>query len=172
VFFGAGNGKLNRSAPRPAGALLCLDAATGRRLWRYDVPDAVLATPAVGDAFVWFTSRDRHCYCLDRRDGRLRWKRDLGSPVAAAPALCGRHVYAVASGGLVACLDADSGAPVWRFDVGKHARATPELLSTPTLAPTAEGGSAARRLYLAGGLRQALRWSAVVYCLKDSAANE
>src|SRR5437764_287368 len=66
VFFGLGNGRLDRSAQppdRPAGAVLCVEAATGQSLWRCRVPDAVLARPAVDSARVYFGARDGHAYC-------------------------------------------------------------------------------------------------------------
>jgi outer membrane protein assembly factor BamB len=169
VFFGTGNGKLTRSDRRPAGALVCLDAATGRRLWRYPVPDAVLSAPAVAGERVYFGSRDRHCYCLDRHDGRLCWRHDLGSPVVAAPVAAGLHLYVVAEAGPVFCLGTDSGAAVWQFDVAKHALATPELVSAPSLA---RGEGRGLRLYLAGGLRTPISYAAVVYCLNVPAAEE
>src|SRR5207245_5045289 len=67
LFVGLGAGKLNRSAAQPVGALLCLDAATGRQLWRYDVGDSVCAAPAVAGQRVYFGARDRHCYALDQQ---------------------------------------------------------------------------------------------------------
>src|SRR5262249_6892068 len=47
VFFGLGNGRLQRSDERPAGALMCLNAASGHELWRCPTSDGVLARPAV-----------------------------------------------------------------------------------------------------------------------------
>src|SRR5262249_54009841 len=72
VLVGLGNGRLVRSAAppeKPAGALLCLDAATGKPCWRHDAGDAVHARPAVAEDRVYFTSRDGACYAVGRGDG-------------------------------------------------------------------------------------------------------
>ena len=74
VVAGLGNGTLTRSVDRPAGAVVCLQAATGRRVWQYDVSDGVLAQPVVDQASVLRreantpdTFGDKHCmrvqYC-------------------------------------------------------------------------------------------------------------
>jgi outer membrane protein assembly factor BamB len=160
VFAGLGGGTLTRSADRPAGAVLCLEAATGRRVWRYDVPDGVLVQPVVDQGSVYFVSRDRHCYALDLREGKLRWARDVGSPVVAAPALAGPYLLVAASGGLVYRLRADTGEVQGSYDVAKYTRAKPWLLSSPT----PEGGYVwfgAGLDDLVGGMVPRL------YCLKE-----
>src|SRR5262249_19506310 len=84
IYFGLGNGRMDKSveAPEtPAGMLLCVEASSGKEIWRCPVSDGVLAKPAVDDAHVYFASRDRHCYCLTKHDGKIVWKKDIGSPV-------------------------------------------------------------------------------------------
>lgn len=164
VFFGVGNGKLTRSVPNPAGRLACLDATTGAELWRFEVPDAVLAAPALAGDLVYFGSRDGYCYCLTRRDGREQWKKDFGSPVVAAPLISDNHLFAVVFGGTLHCLDARSGAALWHFDVGKHSRTTPQLVSSPALAHSAD--DTGPQLYLGTGLYYSINIAAVVYRLK------
>ena len=87
VFFGIGTGDMLASSDTPAGALLCVDADTGRIVWRYDARDAVHGKPAVDDRSVFFGSRDTNLYCVGRDDGQLRWQQGLGSPVVTSPAL-------------------------------------------------------------------------------------
>src|SRR5207247_1219559 len=113
VFFGIGNGDFLKSADQPRGGVLCVRAADGQRLWRYDVADGVHSKPALDVEHVYFGCRDRHVYCVERTEGRLCWKQDLGSPVLASPALSAGKLIAAASGGRVACLAADSGQMVW-----------------------------------------------------------
>jgi outer membrane protein assembly factor BamB len=166
VYFGLGNGRLNRSDPqRPAGALLCVQAATGRTVWRYDVPDAVLVQSTFGPEHVFFGARDGYCYCVDRQEGRLCWATSAGSPVVTEPALVEDRLYVVASGGQVYCLDASTGRPWWTFDLARYSQTSPLLFSSPVveILSTGEG----RRLYLGTELRQALSSAAVVYCLED-----
>ncbi len=143
---------------------MCLDAQTGKALWRHGVADAVLSTPTIANELITFTSRDHHCYALDRIQGQLRWRHDLGSPVVAAPVLFGHHLYAVATEGTVVSLDPTSGAQLWHFDVGKYSRTTPQLLSSPALSTN--------RLYLGAGLHYGINTAAVVYCLREIGSEE
>jgi outer membrane protein assembly factor BamB len=134
VFAGLGNGTLTRSAARPAGAVVCLEAATGRRVWEYDVADGVLAQPAVDQTSVYFGSRDGHCYAIDRRAGKVRWTRDVGSPLVAAAALAGRYLLVPSSQGLLWRLRTDTGEVRATYDLAKYTRAKPWLFSSPAVA--------------------------------------
>jgi outer membrane protein assembly factor BamB len=162
VFVGLGNGKLNRSADQPAGALLCLDAGTGREIWRCAVGDAVFCTPVVHGDLVIFGARDRSCYAADVVSGKVRWQTNVGSPIAAAPVLVGAQVVIVGSAGRVYCLDATSGQQVWSLDIARQAQTSAELVSTPAKV----NDSADQRLYLGAGLRYPFGYAAKVYCLK------
>jgi outer membrane protein assembly factor BamB len=130
VVVGLGNGTLTRSAEQPAGAVWCLESRTGRRLWRYDLQDGVLAPPVVKAGSVYFGSRDRRCYALDLRAGKPRWECELGSPVVAAPALAGGYLVVAASHGTVYRIRADTGEVRARYDMAKYTRAKPWLLSS------------------------------------------
>jgi outer membrane protein assembly factor BamB len=176
VYAATGNGNFVASdETRPAGALLCLDAATGARRWQFDVGDGVHVKVAADRAQVYFASRDGHCYCVGRLDGRLRWKRDLGSPVVASPALAGctccgvtTSVYAAASAGRVCCLDAATGRVDWTFDVAKDSGSPPEatnLFSSPVGDVRRDGGADRRRVYLGCGLENNSKGA--LYCLED-----
>jgi outer membrane protein assembly factor BamB len=145
---------MTASDPNPAGALLCVDAATGRRLWECPAADTVLTRPAVDAVNVYFGSRDGFLYAADRADGRVRWKHDLGAPVVAAPAVAlvnghSRAVYAASTAGRVCALDPATGRVLWTFDVRQHAGALKaELLSG--LVVRTEPGTPERRLILVG----------------------
>src|SRR5262245_50866257 len=119
VFFGLGNGRLMRSAEppaRPAGVVLCLDAASGRRRWDYPVSDAVLAKPVVDGGRVYFGCRDGRCYAVDCEDGHLLWSHAVGGPIVSRTPVREGRVYALASDGRLDCLDARSGTRLWTFD--------------------------------------------------------
>jgi eukaryotic-like serine/threonine-protein kinase len=169
LYVGLGNGRLLQSAEppeRPAGALLCLDAATGQPLWDYPVADGVFVRPAVSAGRVYFGARDGACYCVDR-DGRPCWRTDLGSPVVTRADLAGDRVYVVASRGPAACLDAGSGRVLWTFDIAAATRTTPQLLSSPAVVAGDDGGRAGRRIYFGAELKNPVSSAAVLYCLQD-----
>jgi outer membrane protein assembly factor BamB len=168
VYAGLGNGNFLESAARPAGAVLCLEAATGKRLWRYDVADAVLTRVAADGERVYFGSRDGSCYAVERKEGKLAWKVGLGSPVVASPALVqgegGAALYVLGSAGRVCRLEAATGQVEWRFDVAKDAKQNPDavqLVSSPCVVTEGER----RRVYFGSGLDNFQR--GILYCIEE-----
>jgi outer membrane protein assembly factor BamB len=169
VYAGIGNGNFLESAEKPAGAVLCLEAATGQRVWRYDVPDGVHVRVSVDKDHVWFASRDRHCYCLDRKDGTRRWKTDLGSPVLASPFLVesgsGSSLYVAGSDGLLNRLDPETGKLTWTFDVAKDARQQATVFSSPLVIVREGRKGESRLIYFGCGLNSFAH--GILYCLEE-----
>jgi outer membrane protein assembly factor BamB len=133
VYFGIGNGDFVKSAPVPAGAVLCLDAATGKQLWRYDLPDAAVTSVVLTGDRALTGCRDGRVYALDRATGKPVWSADCGGPVVASPATDGALVYAAGGAGQLNALDVSSGKPVWALDL--RAQTVPDLRlhSSPAL---------------------------------------
>ncbi len=175
LYAALGNGNFLFSADqlekaeKPAGAMLCLERASGARVWRYDVRDGVLVRPCVDETHVWFAARDRHCYCLDRRNGNLLWKTELGSAVVASPALVGygasKSLYVASSDGLVSHLDPRTGKVIWAFDVTKDAEQSATLFSSPRVEPLKDSQGESRRIWFGCGLSEFTR--GIVYCLEE-----
>jgi outer membrane protein assembly factor BamB len=173
VFYGVGNGRMTEDSRtfEPAGALLCVDAATGKDLWPpYQVGNGVLNRPALDRDRVYFGSRDGYCYCLDRRTGKLRWRTALSSPVVATPAVdvctsCGHTstVYALATGGQVCCLDPYTGKVHWAYD--DLMKLGPVLVSSPALVVTHTPEGARRHIYFGAALNNGTVQA--LYCLED-----
>jgi outer membrane protein assembly factor BamB len=150
VFFGLGNGKMTEDAESPQGALWCLDAKTGRRLWQFDAGSSVLATPATDKDRVYFAARSGLCYCLRQQDGEIVWKSDQNSPIAASLTVAGGKIYGITVSGKVFCLTAATGQELWRLN-DLVERANGEAVASPVLANG--------RLYVAAGGQ--------VYCIGD-----
>lgn len=148
LFAGLGNGKVNQDADHPEGALWCLDAATGDRLWEVKTSRAVLGSPALMGENVFFGSLDQHCYAVAQEDGKPRWKVDLGGPIVASPIAAAGKVYTLTAGGRLTCLEALKGRELWHLDLD-----VPEAdaFASPMLA----GG----RIYAAAGGK--------VHCIGD-----
>jgi outer membrane protein assembly factor BamB len=175
VFYGLGNGNFVESDAKPAGALVCVEAQGGRRVWECKVPDGVLNRSALDRHHVYFGCRDGHCYCVDRQDGHVRWKQSAGSPVVAAVVLARpatlsalSSVYVVGSEGRVLCLDPDNGHIDWAFDVRAESGKAPQLFSTPAVAFTRDGNVERRRLYFGAGLTGLTGAGAALYCYEDA----
>jgi outer membrane protein assembly factor BamB len=142
VFVGLGNGRLTESAmdpEKPAGALACLDAETGRLLWAFPTGDAVFGRPVVVNDRVVFGSRDGHVYAV-ATDGREVFRLPMGAPVVGAVTASRGRLYAVSAAGRIVCVDAGSGSELWR-----HELARPGTDPLALAAPVVAGG----RLYVA-----------------------
>jgi outer membrane protein assembly factor BamB len=182
IFFALGTGDLNEDAvgsQLPGGAVLCLEARTGKQRWRFDVPDSPIHTrPAVDGQSVYVGSRNGFCYCLNRFDGTQRWKsNNLGSPIFASPALdqgelTGRaiHLFVVAMGDMRAdlpaaayCLDAHTGEIRWSHAMDKLDFF---LASSPTIVTTPTADGIRRQIYF-GGWRKPPVNEAYLICLED-----
>ena len=97
IYAGIGNGNFQMSADKPAGAVLCLETATGkrslalrcpgRRAWRAcrSIRTASGSPRAIGTAIVWIA---RTAGGAGRRTSAVRFWRRRFSPRAAAKRLC------------------------------------------------------------------------------------
>jgi outer membrane protein assembly factor BamB len=169
VFFGVGTGNMGADVheypeegaardKEPAGAVVCLDATTGKEQWRHPLPRSV-HTGLAADAFsVYAGCRDGFVYALDRKTGKLRWRAGIGSAVMSAPAVAESGgfpvaVYAVSREGRVFCLNPQTGAELWSWQkplpgyawAGRDAN---NVMCTPLVvtAPTATGSR--RTIYI------------------------
>ena len=165
VVYGLGTGNLSddlstepeTGVPQektPAGAILCVDAATGKELWKYDLPKSVHTSLSADARSVYATSRDGYLYALDRTSGKLRWKISLGSAFTAGPTVAtyargavSLAVYAVTTEGRVACLDPVGGKLFWVRDLREITKQDVQVLSTPVVVPVGDDG-ARRQLYV------------------------
>jgi outer membrane protein assembly factor BamB len=182
VYFGIGNGRMDHSDDSPAGALVCVEAATGHEVWRYPVADGVLAKPVADGQLVYFGSRDGNLYCVTSADGKLSWKYSLGGPMVAAPVVarcscCGARtsVFALAGNsrgfGRLYCLGANEGRLYWSSDLATLAQAPVELFSTPALTVPREATQEGRCIYVGATIAATAR-SAVLYCFEDRVESE
>ncbi len=174
VYLGLGNGDVFNDAESPAkkaGQVICLDAATGKEVWRYDLPNGVIGTVAVDAEHVYAGCRDGNVYCLGRPDGKTRWQTDMGSPVIATPGLARcpgyeqtAHVFAIGTKGKVACLDPHTGQALWTYTLPgseMHLSSSPRVV----VSRTTEGDR--RQIYFGAGLGGLTTGRPVVYCLED-----
>jgi outer membrane protein assembly factor BamB len=157
VYIGLGNGRLTESAKSPevpAGALACLDAATGQLLWSFPASDAVFGRPAVLGGSIVFGSRDGNVYG-ERPDGTEAFRVPMGGPVVAGVEAADGRVYAVSVPGRLVCLDAATGREQWRHDLGR-----PGVVPHVFASPVVTGG----RLYLAAEMTTGQTGIVTLYC--------
>lgn len=102
------------------------------RLWRFALPGAAGASPAVWDNHIFVTTVDGNdlvLMCITA-DGKLKWQQvqgrgnkevrgDEGNSAAASPLTDGEHVWAFFGDGSLGCYNFD-GDRVWLVDVQKQ----------------------------------------------------
>ncbi|HEX4147915.1 MAG TPA: PQQ-binding-like beta-propeller repeat protein, partial [Pirellulales bacterium] len=131
-------------------AVVCLDAASGRRLWSHEDKarlrdaqggDGPRGTPTYADGCLYTQGATGLLNCLDAADGRMKWLRDIAHDSGAAlpmwgfsssPLVVDGVVITYAGGpgdkGLLA-YHADSGEPAWNVATGTTSYSSPELIT-------------------------------------------
>jgi outer membrane protein assembly factor BamB len=177
VVYGLGTGNLLEDLATepdgppersPAGVVVCVEAATGKEVWRYDTPKSVHTAPTADGRTVYAACQDGSVFALDRHSGELRWRRPLGSALTAGPVATPRAVYAVTRKGLVACLDPTDGGVYWTCDLSAQTRREVQVLSTPVVQSSGDG---TKRKLLFGAMltsRNTGAKSAAVFRIEDS----
>ncbi|MFO0844129.1 MAG: PQQ-binding-like beta-propeller repeat protein [Gemmataceae bacterium] len=112
--------------------LLCLDAATGKEIWKHEYPSRYTmsypcgprATPAVSGGKVYHLGAMGDLYCLDAKKGKVVWSKDFkkdydaGVPVwgfSASPLVDGQQLIClVGKDPVVVAFDKDTGKELWR----------------------------------------------------------
>ncbi len=97
-----------------AGAVLCLAASTGERVWEANVGASVFAPLRLCEAGLLVGAHDGRARLLSLRDGSELWSADLGSAIVARPAVTqsGRLAVVASTSGRVRWLEIASGGRV------------------------------------------------------------
>jgi outer membrane protein assembly factor BamB len=170
VYFSVGAGNYESSGPKPAGAVIVLEAATGRQAWRTDLPDSVFGTPLLIEDSLVVGCRNGSVYSLDRKDGRIQWERPIGSAILGSLAYhSGGHddtvVIAVGMSGRCVKLAMRDGRMIADIDLVRAASGTSGLF---TAAPVVRYELLiGRRTFVAGAITRGLRETPVLFCLTD-----
>lgn len=113
--------------------LLCLDARTGKELWKYvydrayeiSYPCGPRCTPTVAGGKVYMLGAEGNLTCLDAKKGTKVWTKDLNdvyktkTPIwgyTGHPLVDGKKVYVTVGGkgSVLVCFDADTGKEKWK----------------------------------------------------------
>ncbi|KQS51703.1 MULTISPECIES: outer membrane protein assembly factor BamB family protein [unclassified Sphingomonas] len=124
------------------GAIVALDAKTGRVVWHRDVPSPVHATPSLSkDGRVLCGSNDGTLLCLIGETGEERWTIDIGGAVRSAAVFgpAGRRLFVGSDDGGVRAIDVDTGRIAWCFQTNGEVGAPPLLRGAFLYAPSADG---------------------------------
>ncbi|MCB9377900.1 MAG: PQQ-binding-like beta-propeller repeat protein [Holophagales bacterium] len=95
-------------------ALVALDRATGREMWRATFGGEASTRPVLTDDRVLVGSRDDALYSLDAATGAELWRFATGGDIVANPTVFDHTVYLGSRDGFLYALDAEDGRELWR----------------------------------------------------------
>lgn len=122
--------------------VFCLDAATGKQLWKHSYPaelgdkyyeGGVTGTPTIDGQRVYWLSRWGDLFCFNAADGKVVWQRQLVKETGAqipswgftgAPTIHGNHLILNVGGGGMA-VDKQTGKEIWKSGAGEAGYTTP-----------------------------------------------
>jgi outer membrane protein assembly factor BamB len=97
------------------GAVYCLSAADGSRVWKHQTETYVYGTPAVTGGRVTFGGCDAMLHVVNLADGIYQDSVEVGGFVVATPALAGGLAFVGHYNSRIICYDVRAGEVLWRF---------------------------------------------------------
>jgi outer membrane protein assembly factor BamB len=104
-----------------SGALLSLDATSGRRVWARNLHGHLESSPLVVGKTLYIGTDSSRVLALDTADGSLRWRFDAPGAIKASPSFNRGRVFVGDYQSGMFALDAATGRPVWRTNTSKEA---------------------------------------------------
>ncbi len=100
------------------GVVICMDAKTGRDIWRKDMGMPIVNAPVVNGGRIYFSTHDNHFFALAESDGRQLWDHQgitesAGILASTNAAVVGETVIAPYTSGEVFALRAQNGQVGW-----------------------------------------------------------
>ena len=95
------------------GALVSVDAATGKENWRADAGGRLSTGVGTDGRFTAVVTRDGDLVTLD--GGKISWRQHLDSPVVTAPFVAGERVFVLGVDRSVQAFDALDGKKLWVY---------------------------------------------------------
>ncbi len=114
----------------PSGFLYCVDADSGKEIWKFEMGAAISVGPAIADGKVYAGQQgsERFFYCLDAETGAVVWKQTIpGGWVWGSAAVDDGLVYVPTVSGYAVCLDGATGHIVWMYPTAKSVPAEPAI---------------------------------------------
>jgi outer membrane protein assembly factor BamB len=144
------------------GAVVRLDAASGRERWRIALDAKLSGGVGADERTVVVASDEGEVFALEAGDGKLRWRARVSSEVLAAPRLHGDLVLVRSADSRVYALGAQDGKRRWAYQRAP----APLMVRSPAgmtpLADTLYVGFAGGRLVALALSNGGLRWEAAV----------
>jgi outer membrane protein assembly factor BamB len=155
------NAPNDRTTRAGAERLLCLDAATGKLLWKHeqDCPYSISyasgprCTPTVADGRVYTLGAEGNLTCFDAATGAVQWTKDFKKDYSAPTPIWGFCGHPLVEGELLVCLVGGPGSVAVAFDRVTGAERWRALTAS-------ESGYCPPTMIESGGGRQLVIWDA------------
>jgi outer membrane protein assembly factor BamB len=147
--------------------VLCLDAASGRKIWEYGYPCKYTisyaagprCTPVVSGGKVWTLGAMGDLVCLDAAEGKLIWSKNLPKEYDTPVPLWGYAAHPLLDGDKLICLVGGKGSVAVAFDkdTGKERWRSLSMSGEPS-PPKGEIGYCPPVIFQVGKTRQLIIW--------------
>lgn len=98
------------------GAVMALDAETGRRVWSQETDLPLAAGPGFGGGLLVFGTNDGDLLALEAATGEERWRIAVGSEVLAPPAVSTNVVVFRSVDGRLRAVSTENGSALWTVE--------------------------------------------------------
>jgi outer membrane protein assembly factor BamB len=111
------------------GVVICLDAKTGRDIWRHALNMPIINAPVVNGGRLFVSTHDNHFYALAEADGRQLWdhtgiSESQGMLAATSAAVSGETVIVPYTSGEIFAIRAQNGQVGWSDVLSKSGHVT------------------------------------------------
>jgi outer membrane protein assembly factor BamB len=170
LYFSLGTGDLESDSQKPAGAVVAVNAETGKQVWRTDLPNGVFGSPTHISDTMLVTCRNGTVCALRQSDGLIQWQFDLGGPAIASPSIADNHsgsfVLLVSRAGRCVKLNVWNGSILDDINLVRAANAdSGQFFSAPASHYLRWGG---KRIYIAGSVTRGMHETPVLFCLPSN----
>jgi len=132
VANSAGSAGISSAGP---GSVWCLEAKTGRVVWRKHLASASESSPLVSGGRVYVGSQDGTVYALNASTGAIRWRWRAGGAVKAGVAMSQDRLFVGDYSGDMTALRAGNGSVLWHAATsGRSFSRAGNFYATPAVA--------------------------------------
>jgi outer membrane protein assembly factor BamB len=141
VYCGTGIDRLQKG-DKGETAAFCLDADTGKLLWKTPAPFPIWSNPVVTDSLVYITSGNGDVFedakepggallCLAADSGKEKWRFKVNNGIIESPALDAHRIYFGCRDGQIYCVGRTDGKERWKHFLESPIIGTPVLDTDP-----------------------------------------